>query len=60
MGSRTEEEGNLTNQEEVEVVGEAEVEVGKQEQVAGSMTMMISALISVPLVPAGVKLKSST
>lgn len=51
---QTEEGGDLTSQEEV-VEGEAEVEVGKEELVAG-MTVTISALILDPHVPAGIDL----
>lgn len=66
MGSQTEEAGNLISQKEVEVVVVvveaveaevvAEVQVGKEELVTG-MTTTISALISDPLVPAGIHLK---
>lgn len=53
VGSQTEEGGNLTSREEVvEEEAEVEVEVGKEEPVAG-MTVMISPLILDPLVPAG-------
>ena len=51
MGSQTEEGGDLTSQEEV--VEAAAVEVGKELLVVTGMTMMISALILHPLVPAG-------
>lgn len=64
VGSQTEEAGNLISQKEVEVVVVeaveaevvAEVQVGKEELVTG-MTTTISALISDPLVPAGIHLK---
>lgn len=51
VGSQTEEGGDLTSQEEV--VEAAAVEVGKELLVVTGMTMMISALILHPLVPAG-------
>lgn len=49
VGSPIEEGGDLTSQEEVVEV-EVEVEVGKEERVAGMMAM-ISALTLDPLVP---------
>lgn len=52
MEDQTEEGGDLTSQEEVV---EVEVEVGKEELVAG-MTVTISALILDPHVPAGIDL----
>lgn len=52
MGSQTEEGGDLTSQEEAAVAEEVEVEVGKEELLAG-MTTMISALILDRLPPAG-------
>lgn len=53
-GSQTEEEEGLTSQEEVEEA--VEVEVGREEELlAGTMMMMISALILDRLVPAGNK-----
>lgn len=52
--SQTEEGGDSTNQEEVEEVEEV-VEVGKEELVAGMMTMIL-ALILDPLAPAGTHL----
>lgn len=52
MGSRTEEGGDLTSQEEA-AAEEVEVEVGKEELLAGTTTMMISALILDRLPPAG-------
>lgn len=54
MGSQTEEGGDLTSQEEAAAVAaeEVEVEVGKEELLAG-MTTMISALILDRLPPAG-------
>lgn len=53
-GSRTEEGGDLTSQEEAAAAEEVEVEVevGKEELLAG-MTTMISALILDHLPPAG-------
>lgn len=54
MGSRTEEGGDLTSQEEEAAAEEVEVEVGKEEELlAGTTTMMISALILDRLPPAG-------
>lgn len=52
MGSRTEEGGDLTSQEEA-AEEEVEVEVGKEELLAGTTTTMISALILDHLLPAG-------
>lgn len=52
MGSRTEEGGDLTSQEEA-AAEEVEVEVGKEELLAGTTTTMISALILDRLPPAG-------
>lgn len=50
MGSRTEEGGDLTSQEEA---AEVEVEVGKEELLAGMTTTTISALILDRLPQAG-------